>query len=136
MEHVCRTYLCILSMYHLFTGIVSMFFPGFAMEFYRWFYRCEPSQRQDLYLILKPWGALAAFAGVAGLYAAVDPLRYRGVILGLIFLLCFRIYYRLTFARGLEQHARIPTQRNLANVGLIAAGVLILTNWYVRSGGQ
>lgn len=133
MESLCRGYLCVLSVYHLFTGIVSMFFPDFAMNFYRWFYRCEPADRADLFLILKPWGALAAFAGVVGLFAAVDPTRYQGVIIGLILLLLFRIYYRLAFARRLEQHANITPRRNLVSIVPIACGVAILIGWYLQS---
>lgn len=132
MTMLCSSYLYILSGYHLFTGVVSMFFPGFAMRFYKWFYGCEPPDREDLYLILKPWGALAAFAGIAGLYAAEDPHRYRGVILGLILLLSFRIYYRMAFAGKLAKHARIPRRRNMLNVGMIALGAVILISWYLN----
>lgn len=132
MNTLCQTYLYILSAYHLFTGMVSMFFPDFAMTFYKWFYSCEPPDREDLFLILKPWGALAAFAGIAGLYAAGDPIRYKGVILGLILLLSFRIYYRVAFARRLKQHANIPLRRNLVNVGMIALGIMILGGWYLQ----
>ncbi len=131
MNSLCRAYLLVLSAYHLFTGVVSMFFPDFAMKFYKWFYSCEPPEREDLFLILKPWGALAAFAGIAGLYAAGDPFRYRGVVLGLILLLSFRIYYRIAFARGLQQHASIPSGRNLLNAGMIALGILIMGSWYL-----
>jgi hypothetical protein len=106
-----------------------MFSPGFAMGFYKKLYHCEPLKRDDLFLILKPWGALAAFAGIAGSYAASDPVRYEGVIWGLILLLLFRIYYRLVFARELEQHANIPRRRNLISVSMIAAGVVILGAW-------
>lgn len=129
MDYVCRIYLGILSGYHIVTGIVSMFFPEFAMEFYKKLYHCEPLKRDDLFLIMKPWGALAAFAGIVGCYAASDPVRYEGVIRGLILLLVFRIYYRLAFARELGQHANIPRGRNLISVAMIAAGVVILGTW-------
>jgi hypothetical protein len=129
MDYVCRIYLGMLSGYHIFTGIVSMFFPEFAMGFYKKLYRCEPLKRADLFLIMKPWGALAAFAGIVGCYAASDPVRYEGVIWALILLLVFRIYYRLVFARELELHANIPRRRNLISVAMIAAGVVILGVW-------
>jgi len=129
---ICRTYLVVLSTYHLFTGLVSMFFPGFAMRFYKWFYSCEPPDREDLFLILKPWGALAAFAGIAGLYAAGDPERYKGIVLGLILLLAFRVYYRVAFALRLKEHAKIPLRRNLVNVAMIVLGILILGVWYLQ----
>ena len=133
MDTLCRTYLCILSAYHLFTGIVSMFFPYFAMEFYKRFYSCTPPDREDLFLILKPWGALAAFAGIAGFFAAADPDRYRGVILGLILLLAYRIYYRMVFGGMLAKHANIPSQRNFLNVVLIAFGIVILGAWVLQA---
>lgn len=133
MDTLCRIYLCILSAYHLFTGIVSMFFPKFAMDFYKRFYSCTPPDREDLFLILKPWGALAVFAGIAGFYAAADPGRYRGVILGLILLLAFRIYYRTVFGRMLARHANIPSRRNILNIAMIALGIVILGAWSLQA---
>ena len=132
MDLLGRAYLWGLSGYHLFSGLVSAFFPTFALAFYRRFYACDPPQREDLFLILKPWGGLSIFAGIVGFFAAADPVRYRGVVFGLILLLVFRIYYRLAYARPLASVGRIPFHRNLLSVGLIAVGVLLLASLYLR----
>src|SRR5262245_45764206 len=73
MNGICRAYLFGFSVYHVFTGMVSMFFPTFAMSFYKGLYGYDPVERKHLVLILKPWGALAFFAGFVGLFCATDP---------------------------------------------------------------
>jgi hypothetical protein len=115
------------------TGVISMFFPDFAMSFYKGLYGYDPIERKHLMLILKPWGALAAFAGFAGLFAARDPNRYFGVVLGLALLLLLRIYYRLRFEDGLLSVGGIPPYRNRMSVGILFIGVFILSCWLYQN---
>jgi hypothetical protein len=129
MDRICSAYLYLLSSYHLVTGIVSVCFPGFAMSFYKALYAYDPVERQHIWLVLKPWGALAIFAGVAGFYAARDPQRYVGVVIGLTGLLVLRAVLRLVYEKDAGAMLRIPPRRNRVNVALILAGVLILGSW-------
>ena len=122
-------YLVFLSGYHVFTGVVSMFFPGFAMSFYKRLYGCDPVEREQLEIVLKPWGALAIFAGVVGLAAAAAPDDYAGVIWALVGLLALRVYYRARFGAQLLAVGRVPTRRNRANIAMLIAGMVILVIW-------
>lgn len=110
-----------------------MFFPNFAMSFYKSLYGYDPIERKHLVLILKPWGSLATFAGIVGLFAARDPKRYVGVVLGLALLLLLRIYYRLRFENGLLSVGGIPPHRNRVSVGILFIGAFILSWWLYQN---
>lgn len=127
---VGRGYLLFISCYHVATGVVSMFFPRFAMRFYRGLYACNPVESRHVALILKPWGALSAFAGFVGIIAWQDPGRYSGVVLGIIFLLLYRFYYRAKFEHQLFAISGIPPHRNRMSLLCILAGTAILAAWY------
>src|SRR5262245_31800818 len=62
LGNVAGWYVVVLSAYHLFTGAISYFTPGFALRCYRGAYGCDPIERRHLLIILRPWGALAFFA--------------------------------------------------------------------------
>lgn len=134
MDRICRGYLWILSGYHIFTGLISVFTPEFAMSFYKKFYDCNPVERKHVALMLKPWGALAVFAGIAGLFAAAAPYRYRGVVIGLVVLLAIRIYYRVAFRRWLQEISGIAPYHNAFNVALLIFGLVILAGWLITTG--
>ena len=69
IEYINIGYVSLLSIYHVFTGVISMFFPNFAFHFYKKFYGCDPLSKDMLVIVLKPWGALSIFAGIMGLFA-------------------------------------------------------------------
>lgn len=129
MTTICRSYLAILAVYHVFTGVVSFAFPHFALRFYRTLYACDPVEQQQLVLVMKPWGALAVFAGFAGGWAAVDPRRYIGVVAALWILLVLRITFRIGWRRELGDLGRIPSHRNLISTAALGVGALILGVW-------
>ncbi len=129
-------YLWILSVYHVFTGIISFFFPEMALSFYKKFYDCNPVERKHLVIVLKPWGALAVFAGIAGIFAALDPEKCKGVVAGLAVLLAMRMYYRIVFRDMLREISGISPGRNLVNICLLLAGIIIIASWLVSIGGR
>lgn len=133
MTTLCRVYLAVLSSYHVLTGIVSFAFPQFAFRFYAALYACNPVERRQLVLVMKPWGALALCAGVVGLFAAADPVRYWGVVAALWLLLVLRMVFRLVWRAELAEVGRIPAQRNLLSTAIIAAGATILGLWLHRT---
>jgi hypothetical protein len=126
---ICRAYLLVLSIYHVFTGCISYFFPENAIRFYESFYDCKPPHPGQLKINLRPWGALALFAGIAGLFAAHDPFRYFGVVLGLCILLALRIGYRFLLRDALYTISGIAPHRNYFNIAIITLGVVILSTW-------
>jgi len=128
-------YLWILSVYHVFTGIISFFFPEQALSFYKKFYDCNPVERKHLVIVLKPWGALAVFAGIAGIFAALDPVKYKGTVAGLAVLLAMRMYYRIVFRDMLRDISGISPYRNLINIGLLLVGIIIISSWFMFGRG-
>ena len=129
LDTVCRAYLLFLSVYHVISGVMSFFCPERALSFYRKLYDCNPVERKHLAIVLRPWGALAAFAGVAGLFAAADPRRYAGVVVGLAILQAARITYRLWCRRELAGISGIAPHRNMISIAVILVGLLLLTAW-------
>ena len=129
-------YLWILSAYHVFTGIISFFFPETALSFYRKFYDCNPVERKHLVIILKPWGALAVFAGMAGIFAALHPMECKGVVAGMAVLLAMRIYYRIFFREMLRDISGISPRRNFLNIGFLIAGLIIIVSWFLWGDGR
>ena len=129
MNTICQIYLAVISTYHVASGVLSFFFSGAAMRFYKAFYGTDPVERRHLSLILKPWGALSICAGIAGWSAVPDPHTHRGVVLAILVLLVLRIAYRLRFSGELAEISRIPPRRNLMNVTLLVAGTVILGAW-------
>lgn len=134
MEILCVSYLIALSVYHLFTGIASVFFTDFALKFYRSFYAFSPTDSSLLRMVLKPWGALAIFAGCVGLIAARDPHRSSGLIASLAALLAIRFAIRWTNAPTIKELFGIPQRRNRLNMGMMAAGCAILLSWLAGKG--
>jgi hypothetical protein len=127
ISHLASGYLAVLSAYHVWTGAISFFAPDFALRFYRGFYGCDPVERRHLRLVLRPWGALAIFAGLVGGIAFVAPSARFWIMSALAVLLALRIGYRLALRRDLAELAHIAPRRNLASTLLLAGGALLLT---------
>lgn len=119
-------YLVFLSIYHVWTGAVSFFAPEFALRFYRAAYGCDPQERRQLLLVLRPWGALAIFAGLAGFVALGVEEARPWIVASLIVLLALRIGYRVMLRRELKEMSRIDGRRNAVSIVLLAAGVVLL----------
>lgn len=126
LADLASCYLIALSVYHVGTGAISYFAPESAMRFYRAAYGADPIERRHLLIILRPWGALALFAGIAGLGAVARPEARTWIEAGLIALLLLRAGYRVRLRHELESVSRIPPGRNWFNVALVLAGAALL----------
>jgi hypothetical protein len=126
MNSVVKWYIIGLSLYHILTGCISYFTPAFALKFYRSVYGCQPIEQRHLRIILRPWGALAVFAGIAGLAAVNGSPNQPTLLAGLALLLTLRIGYRVALWRELQEISGIEPRRNWFNIGLLGAGVLLL----------
>ena len=136
ITNICRMYLLGLAVYHLFTGIISFMFPEFAFRWWKALYGCMPRDRGQALISCRPWGALAFFAGVTGAYAACDPVRYRGVVIGLCVLLASRIAYRIMLREELLTVAGIRPRRNVISISIILIGLSIMAGWLCFDGRQ
>jgi hypothetical protein len=126
IHELASGYLAILSVYHVWTGAISYFAPEFALRFYRGMYGCDPVERRHLVLVMRPWGALAIFAGLAGGVAFIEPGARPWIVAATALLLALRIGYRLVLRRELAEIARIERRRNLASTAMLAGGLLVL----------
>jgi len=131
LEWACRVVLGVLSAYHVVTGVVSVGFPRFSERFYQALYHFHPQMTEQYTLVLKPWGALALFAGVVGGFAAWDPERYPGVVLAVAGLLALRVGYRTVFAADMTRVFRVDRRRNTVNSVVMAAEVVLFAAWLV-----
>ncbi len=131
LHGVGRGYLAFLSVYHVITGVMSFAFPDSALVMYRGLYGCNPVERRHVALMLKPWGALAVFAGLCGLYAVGDPVRYRGVVVALVALLALRVVYRVWCRESLRTIGGIAPRRNAISIAALLAGIAVLSGWLI-----
>lgn len=121
-HRLATAYLAVLSTYHVATGLVSFAAPELAMKFYRGAYGCNPVERRHLFIILRPWGALAVFAGLAGFVGLGVPPSRAGIEAALLVLLVMRIAYRIGLRNELREISGIPPRNNLINVSLLVFG--------------
>lgn len=128
-EVIVRIYLCVFSIYHVTTGIVSFFFPNFSKFFYKKLYDFHYELTPELFLVAKPWGALCISTGIAAFFACIYPFNYQGVIYSLIVLLLLRAVYRFKFRFMMKEVIKTDIKRNYLNIALILFGIGILSIW-------
>jgi hypothetical protein len=126
LTDVSSGYLLFLSAYHVWSGGISFFAPSFALRFYRAAYGCEPTERRHLLLILRPWGALAIFAGLAGFVAFFVTEARVWIVGALVVLLLLRVGYRVGLSRELRELSGITPKRNTISVACLMVGVVLL----------
>lgn len=119
-------YLAGLSAYHVATGLLSFCAPNLALRFYRGAYGCNPTERRHLLIILRPWGALAVFAGLAGFIALFCPPCRSWIEAALLVLLILRVIYRIGLRSELQEISGIPLRHNFVNIGLLLGGAVLL----------
>jgi hypothetical protein len=127
ISRLADCYLIVLSAYHVATGLLSFAAPQLALKFYRNAYGCNPVERRHLLIILRPWGALAVFAGLVGFGALACPPCRNWIEASLIALLGLRIAYRLGLREELREISGIPPRNNFINIGLLFFGLILLT---------
>jgi hypothetical protein len=126
LDTIFKLNLILLSLDHLITGGLGLFFPAIALRFYRKVFGINVPVTTAHLFIVKPWGALGIFAGLIGLLPVYDQSRYSAILYGLVVLLCLRVYMRISSARMAESQMQLSRKRNMFHVALIiTAGVII-----------
>lgn len=126
MEYIFSLNLIILSLDHLVTGGLALFFPRLAVKAYVKIFGATIPPTKEYITILKPWGALGVFAGMIGLLPVYDSERYVGILWSLIVLLGMRLFYRLKFQPETKDYLNLSKGRNLKHVLLIFLCVSII----------
>jgi hypothetical protein len=120
------TNLSLLALDHITTGFLGIFFPNFALRFYKGLFGAEIPDTREYKMILKPWGALGVFAGIIGILPIIDPVRYQGILVSLIVLLGMRVWIRAKHFDDGETFLRISRKRNMLHIGLITLCALLI----------
>ena len=76
LEIATLIYLFLFSCYHIITGVISVFFPNFAIRFYKMLYGFHPKETEQLKMTLRPWGNFAIVTGVIGFMVLYNIDRY------------------------------------------------------------
>jgi hypothetical protein len=121
--------LVVLAADHLTTGLAGVLFPkraaGAAGLYQRLFGACFPAD-SPMTAVLRPWGALGVFAGIAGLLPVYDPVRYRAILFALLLLIVLRIFIRLSYDSATLQFFGLSRARNYFHVYLVTQCAAII----------
>lgn len=126
LELLFNLNLILLSMDHLYTGTLAMFFPKEAVKVCTKIFGVEIPETKEYFLILKPWGALGIFAGLVGLFPIFDPKKYVWILGALVVLLMLRLIYRMKFQKEAALFLKLSRERNLFHVGLILVCAFVI----------
>ncbi len=126
IEIVFSINLLLLSLDHLYSGSLALFFPKKAIRVYKKLFGADIPETVEYFAILKPWGALGVFAGIVGLLPVYDAKRYIGVLFALVVLLICRIIYRFAFQADSEKYIKLSKKRNAFHIMLIVICVVVM----------
>jgi len=118
--------LAVLAADHLTTGLAGVIFPKRAAGLYQRLFGARFPADSPLTAILRPWGALGAFAGVTGLLPVYDPIRYRTILFPLLFLVVLRVVIRLSYDSATLEFFGLSRARNYFHVYLVTQCAAII----------
>lgn len=118
--------LIVLAADHLTTGFAGVLTPKRAVGFYRRMFGAQFPADSPFTAVLRPWGALGVFAGVAGLLPVYDMTRYRAILFPLLFLVVLRIFIRLSYDLATLQFFGLTRARNYFHLYLVTQCAAII----------
>lgn len=118
--------LIVLAADHLVTGLAGVLFPKRAVGLYQHMFGARFPADSPMVAVLRPWGALGVFAGVAGLLPVYDPARYRAVLFALLLLVALRVFIRLGYDLATLQFFGLSRARNFFHVYLVSQCAVII----------
>jgi hypothetical protein len=125
LDSLAYIYLFLFSLYHLITGIVSVFFSNFAIKFYKKLYGFQPKETKQLKMTLKPWGSFAICVGFVGFIILLNIQKYFLFLIPFSILLVIRIGYRFTFRNELKNYWKVTEFQNWRMILIQVIGVLL-----------
>lgn len=111
--------LLVLAADHLTTGLAGVFFPRRSAGLYQRLFGTRFPADSPMVAVLRPWGALGVFAGLAGLLPLYDPVRYRAILYALLVLVVFRVFIRLSYDAATLQFFGLSSKRNYFHIYLV-----------------
>lgn len=125
LEIITAAYLFLFSLYHILTGIVSVFFPEYSLKFYKKIYGFNPKETKQLLMTFKPWGNLALAVGFIGFIVLFDLNKYYLLLAPLTLLLLIRVWYRFLYRREIKTEWGITLKQNLRMIITQLTGAII-----------
>jgi hypothetical protein len=125
--------LLVLSADHLITGLAGVFLPKRSAGLYQRLFGARFPVDSPVVAVLRPWGALGVFAGLAGLLPLYDPIRYRAILYALLVLVALRIFIRLSYDFATLQFFGLSSKRNYFHLYLVlqcAAIIALQLAWW------
>jgi hypothetical protein len=111
--------LLVLAADHLTTGLAGVFFPKLSAGLYQRLFGARFPVDSPVVAVLRPWGALGVFAGLAGLLPLYDPVRYRAILYALLVLVVLRVFIRLSYDSVILQFFGLSSKRNSFHIYLV-----------------
>jgi len=120
--------LIVLALDHLTTGLAGVFLPRRSAGLYRRLFGAQFPEDSPFTSVLRPWGALGVFTGIAGLLPVFDPIRYRPILCALVLLLTLRVFIRLSYDPATLAFFNLTKRRNYLHVYLVVqcAAIILL----------
>lgn len=125
-------YLFFFSLYHVITGIVSVFFSDFALKFYKKIYGFQPKETVQLKMTFKPWGNFALITGFIGFIVLSDLDKYLMILFPFALLLIIRIGYRVLLREELYKNLKINKYQNWRMVIIQLTGAILFVSFAIR----
>jgi hypothetical protein len=122
---VLQVVLWFVGLSHLVLGACIMLSPALQQKAAA-LYGAQVDWTPQFIYILRPLGAFMLVLGIAGVVAALDPLRYRAIVYCLAALLLLRVLQRVLFRDEIADMFAIEPARNLVNAGFFLALALAL----------
>src|SRR3989344_3976863 len=132
LEIATLNYLFLFSCYHIITGVISVFFPNFALRFYRILYGFHPKETEQLKMTLRPWGNFAIAIGVIGFMVLYNMDKFFLILFPFALLLLIRIGYRLKLRSQLYRDLKVTKVQNWRMIIIQLLGIILFT-WFVFS---
>jgi len=132
LEIATLIYLFLFSCYHIITGVISVFFPNFAIRFYKMLYGFHPKETEQLKMTLRPWGNFAIVTGVIGFMVLYNIDRFFLILFPFALLLSIRIWYRLELRSQLYRDLKVTKLQNWRMIIIQLLGAVLFV-WFAFS---
>lgn len=127
LDTLAFIYLFLFSLYHIIQGIVSVFFPNFAIKFNEALYGFKPKEKEQLKMTFRPWGSFAFSVGVSGFLVLSNMKKYFLFLIPFAVLLIFRASYRFILKKELMGYWKVTKIQNWRMIIIQLLGVILFT---------
>jgi hypothetical protein len=118
--------LIVLAADHLTTGLAGVLSPKRAVGLYQRMFGARFPADSPMTAVLRPWGALGVFAGLAGLLPVYEMVRYRAILFPLLLLVVLRIFIRLSYDSATLEFFGLSRARNYFHLYLVTQCAAII----------